>query len=607
MELDHRGRGTAIDRPAQDTASAVGKQTLTMALPDAAPARGAAPVQRLAAEASPGAAAVHAAAQDGLAGPSAPLPHLDRIQRLFGRHDVGGVQAHVGGPAAAASEQMGARAYATGHHVAFASSPDLHTAAHEAAHVVQQRAGVQLKDAVGSVGDSHEQHADAVADRVVRGESAEGLLDQYGGGGGGGGGVQFSLIGNGASNAAFQVPGMGNFNINMVTTPAAAAGARAGLDGFIQFTPITGAPNSNTIGIVQIVKDTDAGNPASDRGLATMPPLAAPRGALGQPGLRTADDPATGVVGGFATDIYHQGGPAGLRAPGTAASPRYAFEPSPAGTPAQAGAQPGPRGGTGGVFSTGPNGLTPGFKRSDDPADIRSAALYDTPGSAGNADFEFESVARGEDTQVDYGTIKWGFGTRAGAVTNEHVSVVAGSSATFANAMDRHRDFYVHEPVTLYFAFDHDDVAPAEDAKIAGLAGYLARNPAVQMTLDGFADQIGNAAYNVNLSQRRVNHVRAAILTHFPAAHVAANTVVPAGGHGISTAATDATSEQPAGTGDQGGSAALGADQSREANRQFNRRVTIAFSHPAGTGPAAPGGVGNPAPAPAGGGGGGGP
>src|SRR5262249_33996513 len=159
----------------------------------------------------------------------------------------------------------------------------------------------------------------------------------------------------------FQVPGMGNFNINMVTTPSATPGAgRAGMDGFIQFTPIAGAPNANTIGIVQIVKDTDAGNAASDRGIATMSPLAAPRGALGQPGRRTADDAATGVVGGFSTDVYHQGGPGGLQAPGTAVSPRYAFEPAPTGTPAQAGAQPGPRGGTGGVFSTGPNGLTPG-------------------------------------------------------------------------------------------------------------------------------------------------------------------------------------------------------------------------------------------------------
>lgn len=33
----------------------------------------------------------------------------------------------------------GAEAFATGNHVAFASSPSLHTAAHEAAHVVQQR------------------------------------------------------------------------------------------------------------------------------------------------------------------------------------------------------------------------------------------------------------------------------------------------------------------------------------------------------------------------------------------------------------------------------------------------------------------------------------
>jgi outer membrane protein OmpA-like peptidoglycan-associated protein len=157
--------------------------------------------------------------------------------------------------------------------------------------------------------------------------------------------------------------------------------------------------------------------------------------------------------------------------------------------------------------------------------------------------------------------------------------------------------------VVIYFAFNHDDVTPTEDAKIAGLAGYLTRNPRVQMTLDGFADLIGNAAYNVELSQRRVNHVRGAIVGHFPAATVVANAVVAGGGHGASTGATDATSEQPAGTGDQGGNAAVGADQNREANRQFNRRVTITFSHPAGTGPAAPGGVGNPAPAPAAGGG----
>ena len=76
---------------------------------------------------------------------------------------------------------MGASAFATGSTVGFAQSPDLHTAAHEAAHVVQQRGGVQLKDGVGRAGDTYERHADAVADRVVRGDSAEALLTQVAG------------------------------------------------------------------------------------------------------------------------------------------------------------------------------------------------------------------------------------------------------------------------------------------------------------------------------------------------------------------------------------------------------------------------------------------
>ncbi len=71
-------------------------------------------------------------------------PHHDRIQAAFGAHELGGVQAHVGGAARDASEQIGAEAYATGEHVAFRGAPDLHTAAHEAAHVVQQRASVAL-------------------------------------------------------------------------------------------------------------------------------------------------------------------------------------------------------------------------------------------------------------------------------------------------------------------------------------------------------------------------------------------------------------------------------------------------------------------------------
>jgi hypothetical protein len=114
-------------------------------------------------------------------GAGGPLPHQDRIQASFGRHDVGDIESHVGGETARAAADIGARAYATGNQVAFATQPDLHTAAHEAAHVVQQRGGVQLKDGVGRAGDIYERHADAVADRVVAGRSAEGLLDEMAG------------------------------------------------------------------------------------------------------------------------------------------------------------------------------------------------------------------------------------------------------------------------------------------------------------------------------------------------------------------------------------------------------------------------------------------
>jgi hypothetical protein len=122
-----------------------------------------------------------ATAHAGTANASSPLPHLATIQRAFGRHDLSSVRAQIGGEAVTASTALGASAYAMGDRVAFASTPDLHTAAHEAAHVVQQRRGVGF-EGLGSPHDRFEQHADAVADAVVAGHSAEPLFDELAGG-----------------------------------------------------------------------------------------------------------------------------------------------------------------------------------------------------------------------------------------------------------------------------------------------------------------------------------------------------------------------------------------------------------------------------------------
>ncbi len=122
---------------------------------------------------------IHDTARRGTSGPGTSLPYSDRIQESFGRHSVAGVQAHTGAAGLSASDALAFNAFTTAGHVVFAATPNLRLAAHEAAHIVQQRAGLNLDSGIGRVGDRHERHADAVADRVMRGESSEALLDQY--------------------------------------------------------------------------------------------------------------------------------------------------------------------------------------------------------------------------------------------------------------------------------------------------------------------------------------------------------------------------------------------------------------------------------------------
>jgi len=195
-EYEHKRTGSQAFATVQPDTVAPGKSSRSALLrrPEHPVASGL--VQRKAGDAAgPGgersadrdAAGIHELADRGMSGPASALPHQERIQKSFGPgHDLSAVRSHVGGPATAAAAEMGALAYAKGDQVAFAEAPSLHTAAHEAAHVVQQRAGVQLKSGVGEVGDPYEQHADAVADVVVAGGSAEALLSTLGGGGGSG-------------------------------------------------------------------------------------------------------------------------------------------------------------------------------------------------------------------------------------------------------------------------------------------------------------------------------------------------------------------------------------------------------------------------------------
>jgi Domain of unknown function (DUF4157) len=122
--------------------------------------------------------AIQQAAAQGRGTPTTSLPHAHHLQQAFGHHSIHNIQAHLNPRARASAQAMQATAFASGEHIVFANTPDVHTVAHEAAHVVQQRAGVRLPTHVGTEEDRYEQQAEAVAKRVAAGRSAQDLLDR---------------------------------------------------------------------------------------------------------------------------------------------------------------------------------------------------------------------------------------------------------------------------------------------------------------------------------------------------------------------------------------------------------------------------------------------
>ncbi|HEV9036505.1 MAG TPA: OmpA family protein [Puia sp.] len=327
----------------------------------------------------------------------------------------------------------------------------------------------------------------------------------------------------------------GVFDIDMRSQEGAKASpptSRAGEDGSIAFDPAVSSPYSNEIRLIQVIRDRDtAGN---DVNISSMPPG---RGES----LRTTAGLGSDVEAGFSTDVLHQdfdnaGNPTTVTPQG--AQKGLAYE---GGTP---------------IY---------GFKRSNDPRDIKSARIEDTPYSTGDWDFDFETVAKGEDTGVIYGSLHWSFGTRHGRVVNEKVDAEDAQSATFDAAVEKHRDFYVHEPVVFYFDYKKDELSTTEAAKIDEFLDYLHRFPDVRLSLDAYADNKGDALFNLHLSEKRGDNVIKALI---------AKKVDPAR---ISKAVSSWGSTEEFTSGDLAPNP--GRSQNLEANRRGNRRVVLTFSH----------------------------
>lgn len=200
-----------------------------------------------------------------MSGAGGPLPYRDLIQKSFGRHDVSGIASHTDAAAADGARMMGASAFTSGSHVAFAGRPSLHTAAHEAAHAIQQRGGVHLKGGVGEAGDAYERHADAVADRVVAGQSSETLLDAYAsrarGEDGAAGGTRAAQLKQ-SPGVAVQMTklktGYGTFEDVSYHKLTNTSGKEIGCEIYLRFTP-GDTVDASKIGLTQTLKATKDG------------------------------------------------------------------------------------------------------------------------------------------------------------------------------------------------------------------------------------------------------------------------------------------------------------------------------------------------------------
>jgi len=272
---------------------------------------------------------------------------------------------------------------------------------------------------------------------------------------------------------------LGTFEIDMVTQAAAPATA-PGMSGTITFNPDPNGPYSAEIGLVQALNITDvagATNPASGMPL----------------NWANVTDVNTGVQGTEAgrMEMMTQGTPGG----------------APAGTYIDSLPSAHPRGSDAGpnyVEHFGLGGRNQfGWLRS--PTDFGPASLWDFPRTPIDANFDFETVAKGTDNRTVYGSLLWGFTIRSNAVvgSTEYATAVDNASGVFEEALERFRGFYVHEPVVLYFDTGDPIPRPGEEAKLFDIPDYMDRYPDVMIEIDGWADIRGTEIDNFDLAQER--------------------------------------------------------------------------------------------------------
>ena len=88
------------------------------------------------------------------------------------------------------------------------------------------------------------------------------------------------------------------------------------------------------------------------------------------------------------------------------------------------------------------------------------------------------------------------------------------SSVSTAPLPGSERDFVVNVGDRVYFEYDKYDIRPDATALLTAQATWLTRYPAVQIRIEGNADERGTEEYNLALGARRANAVKEFLQAH---------------------------------------------------------------------------------------------
>ena len=212
----------------------------------------------------------------------------------------------------------------------------------------------------------------------------------------------------------------GKMELNFTKNDATAKGVSASEEGTVKFTPNNIAPNSDSIGLIQIVKTVDVGGTTTKAGKTVDWTKVGTGAEADRNKVTTANNSKKNIAGGFFIDHLAAKASPRTKKSDSTVSPFYRD------------------------YAPNKKVSQDGYKKSK--TKIQYASLWDGPGSSIPLKYNFVTSVKAADTGAWYGTALWGFEIYSDKgilkIKNEYNSFREVRGETFDAALKKFDEFY---------------------------------------------------------------------------------------------------------------------------------------------------------------------